>query len=198
MGVMALAIGLAAVTALLWAGVGAGYQRAGAAQVYGVSLGFAVAACALILSLPAAARVPLRQVGPREWLLLLGTVGVSGILRQATMLMMARAMQRGRPSVTWAVVQSAMVCPFLFGVLAWREKPSLWQWLGLAFLLLGLVFAARSRPPPSDGRGEKGPGWVTLTALGFLMVGAAQVREIRTGEHCRGVQSPGTVRKQQR
>lgn len=102
--------------------------------------------------------------------------GALGLLAGCTyilcIVLMFRAMEESGVSVTGAVVQLALVLPI--GVSIWRfdERPSTWQWAGIAVTaialpLLGLASAVR------DSQARR--GFSASTLLLFFATGVSQV-----------------------
>ena len=129
--------------ALCWAGVGAGWERAGKKNIGLIPLGFCVSLYALMFVMPftpfrVAVGAPVRLL-----LLLVLTVGIAGILRQAGVIFVARGMSLGHASITWVMLQSSMIWPFVFAAVFWKEALRVWQWGGVVVILIGLGLGAR-------------------------------------------------------
>ena len=75
------------------------------------------------------------------WILLL-VGGVCNALGQQAVLV---AMGRGSRGITWAIAQSAMVAPFLMGILWWHESAGLWALTGIIAMIVGLIILALAR-----------------------------------------------------
>ena len=100
--------------------------------------------------------------------LLLTTAGIIGT---GGMLSLQKAMTAG--TAAWTVGQSAMVIPFLVGILFLGEPPRLAGVLGLLAILGSLVAFSRSRKTPGSGPGSD-HGWFRYALLALLLLGIQQ------------------------
>lgn len=82
-------------------------------------------------------------------LLLIGNFNIFG------MLLLQTAMKRGNSGIAWALTQSALIGPFLFGMVFFGEKHSLLGITGLCLVLLGMICQIkdeRKTPGAAPGR----------------------------------------------
>ena len=95
---------------------------------------------------------------------------VTGFLVFFNLQVMSMAMQRGPNGIIWAILQSAMVCPFLLGVFCFGEEATWIRWMGLALMLLALVCFACAKDT------QKGAGhlWKLLAFLCFTICSIQQ------------------------
>ncbi|MEN3311067.1 MAG: hypothetical protein V7645_396 [Actinomycetota bacterium] len=75
-----------------------------------------------------------------------------------------RGMAVGAMSIVAPIAGISAAVPVIFGI-ATGDRPSLWQWLGIAGALGGVFLA--SREPGSGGRVAAGVGLALLAAIGF-------------------------------
>jgi drug/metabolite transporter (DMT)-like permease len=75
-----------------------------------------------------------------------------------------RGMAVGAMSIVAPIAGISAAIPVIFGI-ATGDRPSLWQWLGIAGALGGVFLA--SREPGSGGRVAAGVGLALLAAIGF-------------------------------
>ena len=75
-------------------------------------------------------------------LLLCLTVFVAGSLNFILLQLMSKAMQTGPNGVIWSIIQSALVFPFICGIMFFDVKFTLWRGAGIVFLLAALVLFA--------------------------------------------------------
>jgi drug/metabolite transporter (DMT)-like permease len=75
-----------------------------------------------------------------------------------------RGMAVGAMSIVAPIAGISAAVPLIFGI-ATGDRPSLWQWLGIAGALGGVFLA--SREPGSGGRVAAGVGLALLAAIGF-------------------------------
>jgi drug/metabolite transporter (DMT)-like permease len=117
---------------------------------------------------------------------LAGVMLGAGMVNAFGLLAMQRAMKKGHHGLTWAIGQSAMVLPFLTGVLVFGEEPARGRLAGLAAMLAGIAvlgYAQKARPRPgatAPQAGEKGPAssqawsWFLAALAALLLLGAGQ------------------------
>jgi drug/metabolite transporter (DMT)-like permease len=95
----------------------------------------------------------------------------AGIVGTVGMLCLQRAMTAG--AAGWTVGQSAMVIPFVVGILFLGEPPRLAGMLGLSAILGSLVaFSCNRRAPVSGSAAD--PGWFRQALLALLLLGIQQ------------------------
>ena len=106
-------------------------------------------------------------------------IGLSGVVSGLGMLLMTRSMALGHGGVSWAISQSALVVPFLAGVLLWGDRASAGGWAGLV-LVLAMIAVLGRRPGEGDvGRQtasaapRRGP-WIASVAGAFAALGVSQ------------------------
>ncbi|HNT35641.1 MAG TPA: hypothetical protein PKH07_11650 [bacterium] len=160
---------LIALTGLLWAGVGGFYSRV-------ARKGHRVLLFSLIVSL----FVSCFSWAACDWdALLAGAVPkapifvpimlMTGIASQAGMILMMHSMRLGRQAAAWTISQSAMVVPFLAGVLIWQERMSAGNLLGVVILLVSIVlFGQRVH---EEGKPPAKQTWFVLALLAFAVSG---------------------------
>ncbi len=83
--------------------------------------------------------------------------------------LMSKAMQRGPNGIIWAVIQSALVFPFLGGILFFGVELTLPRAGGIVFLLAALVLFGMGKSNRSNGG-----NWRTLA---FICLGIAAVQQ---------------------
>jgi len=101
---------------------------------------------------------------------LMGVMLAAGRVNGAGLLAMQRAMRQGHHGMTWAIGQSAMVIPFLAGVLLFREPPTLGRVLGVGAILSSLAVFGLAREHAEDARSPQAPRSWFPTALGALVL----------------------------
>lgn len=98
-------------------------------------------------------------------------VGILAFLLRDTM---ARAMMRGPNSLVWAILQSGMLIPFLYGIFIHHVKASSLRYTGMAFLLIALALMSQSKQSSADSKKTKGASWIPLSFLAFAICGIQQ------------------------
>lgn len=95
-------------------------------------------------------------------LLTCGALALGGALNFFMLLIMSYAMQRGPNGIIWAIIQSALIFPFLGGVLFFHVAVTGERLLGLAALLAALGFFACGKDNSRQGTGWKLPAFLCL------------------------------------
>ena len=93
-----------------------------------------------------------------------------GALNCLMLYLMAHAMQKGPNGIVWAVIQSAMIFPFLLGVICFGESPKPVRIAGLCAILLSLILTAAGK----DNAG-KGKEWKIPAFTAFLLTGLVHI-----------------------
>src|SRR5882672_3217826 len=108
---------------------------------------------------------PVRTLGRRGWTLLL--IGLGGLI--GNYLLYVFALGHTTPAVTQTVIQLAPMFLLLGGLVIFRERFSLAQWLGFAALLVGLaLFFNRRLPQLLDLHGGLGLGVALIVLASFV------------------------------
>lgn len=104
-------------------------------------------------------------------LLIGGFVFAAGCGNFIMIRLMRRGMVLGSSGAVWGITQSALICPFVMGMLFFGVAPTVPRILGILLILLGILLFSRSQPRLSR-RTSRGWLWPTLGA--FLASGLAQ------------------------
>lgn len=106
--------------------------------------------------------------------LLAGILIPAGFLNTFGALALQKGLQRGHHGIVFLIAQSALVLPFVTGVVFFRETPGLLRCSGAMGILLGMIFCAI--PKIKEGKAEKtdGKGWLFYSIAAFLLFGIAQ------------------------
>lgn len=99
---------------------------------------------------------------------LIGLLGLAGLAGGLGMLALQKSMTAG--AAAWTIGQSAMVIPFLTGILFLGEPMRLTGGLGLTVILLSLLAFARGRPATDSANGP----WLSYALGAFLLLGLQQ------------------------
>ena len=84
---------------------------------------------------------------------------------------MSRAMQSGPNGIIWAIIQSAMIFPFIFSVIFYDVKLNLLRVIGILLMLSALMLFALAK----DNSQKSGGAWKMWTFLALLVVSIEQV-----------------------
>ena len=102
------------------------------------------------------------------------TVPLCGISNYATFLLMNKAMQHGHNGLTWAMVQSAFISPFLMGILFFDQQCSATMIAGIVILLLSMLIMGFYGKSSCQEESGKSHVWILYTIGGFLAAGIGQ------------------------
>ena len=94
---------------------------------------------------------------------------MAGVSNCVMLVLMSHAMQKGPNGIIWAIIQSAMIFPFMTGILFFGVQPTFIRFVGL-FMILGSLFLS--------GTGKKneanGGNWKLLAFICFVLTGITQ------------------------
>ena len=85
--------------------------------------------------------------------------------------LMSQAMQCGPNGIIWAIIQSALVFPFIVGILLFGVKFTFLRGVGIVLLLAALVLFALTR---NNSRGLGGSKWKLLAFAGMTLAAIQQ------------------------
>ena len=168
---MLLGLILLIVTGASWVVIGAVVGSAGRA---GISVGLLQALSSMVsilVGVGVLGCVPPRGCSATAVLLVGGSVFVSGFINYFVLVLMGKAMKTGPNGVVWAVVQSALIFPFLVGVLFFGTALTGLRGFGIAAILIALFFFALSKD--NTMRGDSG-SWRKAMIASFLLAGLNQ------------------------
>ncbi|MBN1349454.1 EamA family transporter [candidate division KSB1 bacterium] len=100
---------------------------------------------------------------------------LSGIISVIAFIIMQQAMRIGHHGIIWTISQSAMVIPYLFGVLVFGESVPLLKGLGMLVILSSFVLLGIGKNSARLVHGaEAGTSWFILALVAFLLLGIHQ------------------------
>lgn len=109
--------------------------------------------------------------GPPVWKLLICiSVFLAGMGNYLMLKWLRRAMVLGNCGAVWGITQSALICPFLMGLLLFGVKPTLCRISGVLLILTGIILFSRTKP----NRKRKARGWLLPAFGAFTASGLAQ------------------------
>jgi drug/metabolite transporter (DMT)-like permease len=118
----------------------------------------------------------LRQGIPAGVPALVGVMLLAGLANGVGILVMQRAMSMGHHGMTWAIGQSALIMPFLAGLLLFHETPTAWRIAGVGAILSSLIFFGQAREHAEEGQSDKVPrSWFPLALATLVILGVGQV-----------------------
>ncbi len=102
-------------------------------------------------------------------LLTCGAYMVSGLINFSMLQIMSYAMQRGPNGIIWSIIQSALIFPFLGGMLFFGMEATTPRLLGLGLLVFALLLFALGK----DNSNHSG-SWLLPAFICFLLCGVQQ------------------------
>ena len=99
---------------------------------------------------------------------------VAGSINYLGLQAMSAGMQRGPNGVVWGISQSALVGPFVCGILFFGSDPTPYRIAGIASLLLGLMFYARAKGGGAARPAAGGSSWRCFAFIAFTCFAVQQ------------------------
>lgn len=93
----------------------------------------------------------------------------TGALNCIMLILMALAMQKGPNGIIWAIIQSAMIFPFMTGMIFFGVEPKAVRIAGLLLILLSLALSGFGK----ENSSKKGK-WKLMAFAAFLITGVVQ------------------------
>lgn len=91
-----------------------------------------------------------------------GTYAVAGMMNFFMFQIMAYAMQRGPNGIIWAIIQSALIFPFLGGVIFFNVHLTFFRLAGILLLLTALVLFGLAKDNSKNRGGWRLPAFICL------------------------------------
>ena len=113
---------------------------------------------------------PVEAKGSFAWFAL-GMYFLVGLLNCFLNATMAAAMKRGPNSLVWAILQSGMVIPFVFGICFHHVPAGPLRLLGMCAILMALALISLDKPAQGNATASS---WLLLSFVAFLIAGVQQ------------------------
>ncbi|WP_176011667.1 hypothetical protein [Victivallis sp. Marseille-Q1083] len=155
---------------LSWTVVGIVMGQAPRRQIDPGLILFCGAAVAIFASLAILTFTKTDAVGGMAEMLTCLAYLAGGVLNYWLLHLMSRAMQLGPNGVVWTMVQSAMIFPFLTGIVFFGEKLTVCRAAGLGLILVALVLFGLAKDNTVNRTGR----WRLLAFAAFLLAGIQQ------------------------
>lgn len=110
--------------------------------------------------------MPLPETAWTVRMLTCGAYFCGGLLNFTMLQFMSHAMERGPNGIIWSLVQSALLMPFLTGVIFFGNTLTLARLSGLGMLLAAILLLGALKDNRQSGR-----GWRLPTFIAFLLAG---------------------------
>ncbi len=91
----------------------------------------------------------------------------AGILNYAGLQAMGRGMQLGPNGAVWGIMQSALIAPFLGGILLFGQPLTIPRLAGIGLLITALVFFAEAKNQKSQHKADAAGNWRFYAFLSF-------------------------------
>ncbi len=108
-----------------------------------------------------------------QWIavIFLGTAGICNFLFY---LFVERAMRNGHNGLIWAVVNAALIVPFLTGIFVFGDEASWLCWCGAIVIVAGIFAGGCKKKDKEPISTNKNYSWVFWTAISFIFAGVTQ------------------------
>ncbi|HEX2950882.1 MAG TPA: hypothetical protein VHV83_15170 [Armatimonadota bacterium] len=106
-----------------------------------------------------------------RWQAFIPVMLIAGALNITGMILMTLAMRYGHQAGAWTIGQSAMVVPFLAGILFWHDQAHLMNLLGVACCIGGIILFGQKQQEQANTTGKS---WFVLALAAFAVVGISQ------------------------
>ncbi len=110
----------------------------------------------------------------RNTALLAGVLIPAGVLNTSGALALQKGLQKGHHGIVFLIAQSALVLPFLTGVVFFGENPGALRWLGAFSILAGMIFCAIPKIMAEKDGEKSEKGWLFYAVAAFFLFGIAQ------------------------
>ena len=111
--------------------------------------------------------LPPKMIEPTVMVLGLGSYFCAGILNYAGLQAMGRGMQLGPNGAVWGIMQSALIAPFIAGILLFGQPLTIPRLAGIVLLMTALFFFAKSKNQKTQPRSGNGGNWRFYAFLSF-------------------------------
>lgn len=153
------------ITGLLWCCIGIVYSRV-VQKEHGFYLFLFLSG--LIFSLTSWSGTTPRPAGLRAVLAVAAVMIPAAAAGQAGFLSLRSAMRRGSHGTSWSIAQSAMLCPFVAGMIFFGECVTWIRIAGMMLLLSSLILLGRSQCGSGAPDAQKGGAVSAFLAFGLL------------------------------
>lgn len=99
---------------------------------------------------------------------------LAGAFTACGMVALYRAMTMGHHAATWTIGQSALVFPFVLGVLVWNDTASAVNISGVVAILMGIIAMGVAQRKDSSAAGTSARAWLVIVLLAFVLLGIQQ------------------------
>ena len=152
-------------TGLCWSCIGIVLSRFASKKLAVISYGFLQT---LLTGIAALFLVDFKNIGLHDIYILLAFIFSAGVLNSLGQNTVHNAMKRGNHAPVWAISQSALIFPFLAGIIFFHNSGGAGQWIGTSLVATGiLVPSAKDVKNVSD--------WFLPAITAFCIFGVVQI-----------------------
>ena len=155
---------LAIATGLLWAVCGVVLSCCASRKLaivpYSILQSFLTGAATLLL-------IDFRAITAHDLGILAAFIFLAGFLNSLGLYAVHLAMKRGNHAPVWAISQSALIFPFLAGIVLFHNRGSVGQWIGTLLISAGIL-------TPSAKEMKRFSGWFCAALAAFFIFGVIQ------------------------
>lgn len=154
-----------------WIGIAVAVEKAARERLDLDFIQFASAALIVLAAVAVMLFRPPLEGGWRQNLPICGFVFAAGCCNYLMLKLMQRAMRMGNCGAVWGIAQSAMICPFMMGMVLFGVEPTPGRLIGISLVLCGILLFSRRK---SGHRGCASWRWLLPTFASFAASGMAQ------------------------
>lgn len=132
-------------TGVCWVGIAVVVEKAARERL---DLDFIQFASSALIALAAGGAMLFHSPPGGAWgmrVLICGSVFLAGCCNFLMLSLMRRAMRQGSEGAVWGIVQSAMIAPFLMGMVLFGVEPTPMRLTGIVLVLIGILLFSRKR-----------------------------------------------------
>lgn len=120
---------------------------------------------------------------------------LAGVGNFVTFLLIQQAMKTGHNGIIWSLANSALIFPFLAGILFFHVPPTLSRFAGAGIILAGIILAGAARKPERSGSAESGDRKWFLWALAALLSAGITQTAANIPSYLPGIERVSNIQK---
>lgn len=158
-------------TGVCWVGIAVVVEKAARERL---DLDFIQFASSALIALAAGGAMLFHSPPGGAWgmrVLICGSVFLAGCCNFLMLSLMRRAMRQGSEGAVWGIVQSAMIAPFLMGMVLFGVEPTPMRLTGIVLVLIGILLFSRKRRETGRAGSYR---WLVPAFAAFAASGLAQ------------------------
>lgn len=167
---------LVIITGLMWATIGVIFSRIANNNTDYVSfMSFTMLLTAILtwLIFPKY-NILITHPAPPKLLNLSVVMLITGIISAYGMTAMNIGMEMGHHGATWIIAQSALIIPFVFGIILWHDNVRVINILGLSAIIAEIVLLGTGNNSENKSKKKNAGKWLFVSLLSLLLLGLQQ------------------------